>query len=139
MKRYVEGFPDELEAPFKPLPFAYISTGEETPPPGPPQMGLRRQARRPKTRTTNRREAARTNPCRARERHLERVARFAILEAHAAQGAKRGRVLVLPLAGVVLTFVLARVALVPALARVASAPFLGLSSFNVIAHEVALG
>ncbi len=29
-KRYVEGLPDELEAPFTPLPFAYISTGEET-------------------------------------------------------------------------------------------------------------
>ena len=29
-KKYVEGLPDELEAPFKPLPFAYISTGEET-------------------------------------------------------------------------------------------------------------
>jgi type I restriction enzyme R subunit len=29
-KKYVEGLPDALEAPFKPLPFAYISTGEET-------------------------------------------------------------------------------------------------------------
>ena len=29
-KKYVDGLPDELEAPFKPLPFAYISTGEET-------------------------------------------------------------------------------------------------------------
>lgn len=29
-KRYVDGLPGELEAPFKPLPFAYISTGEET-------------------------------------------------------------------------------------------------------------
>jgi type I restriction enzyme R subunit len=29
-KRYVEGLPAELDAPFKPLPFAYISTGEET-------------------------------------------------------------------------------------------------------------
>jgi type I restriction enzyme R subunit len=29
-KRYVLGLPDALDAPFKPLPFAYISTGEET-------------------------------------------------------------------------------------------------------------
>jgi type I restriction enzyme R subunit len=29
-KRYVDGLPAALEAPFKPLPFAYISTGEET-------------------------------------------------------------------------------------------------------------
>ena len=29
-KKYVEGLPDVLDAPYKPLPFAYISTGEET-------------------------------------------------------------------------------------------------------------
>src|SRR6266576_1900841 len=29
-KKYVEGLPDSLTAPHKPLPFAYISTGEET-------------------------------------------------------------------------------------------------------------
>ena len=29
-KKYVLGLPKELDAPFKPLPFAYISTGEET-------------------------------------------------------------------------------------------------------------
>ena len=29
-KKYVEGLPPELDAPFKPLPFSYISTGEET-------------------------------------------------------------------------------------------------------------
>ncbi len=29
-KKYVEGLPDALEAPHRPLPFAYISTGEET-------------------------------------------------------------------------------------------------------------
>jgi type I restriction enzyme, R subunit len=29
-KRYTEGLPEDLEAPFKPLPFSYISTGEET-------------------------------------------------------------------------------------------------------------
>lgn len=29
-KRYAEGLPEELEAPIKPLPFSYISTGEET-------------------------------------------------------------------------------------------------------------
>ena len=29
-KKYVDGLPDVLDAPFKPLPFAYISTGEET-------------------------------------------------------------------------------------------------------------
>lgn len=28
-KKYVDGLPEVLEAPFKPLPFAYISTGEE--------------------------------------------------------------------------------------------------------------
>jgi hypothetical protein len=64
---------------------------------------------------------------------------FAFLEAHPTQGAKRGRVLVVPLAGVALMFALDRVALVPALARVVSAPALGLPSFNAIAPEVALG
>ena len=29
-KKYVEGLPPELDAPYKPLPFAYVSTGEET-------------------------------------------------------------------------------------------------------------
>src|SRR6266568_920931 len=29
-KKYVDGLPDSLTAPYKPLPFAYISTGEET-------------------------------------------------------------------------------------------------------------
>src|SRR5689334_4871257 len=29
-RKYVEGLPSELDAPFKPLPFAYVSTGEET-------------------------------------------------------------------------------------------------------------
>lgn len=29
-KKYVDGLPSVLDAPFKPLPFAYISTGEET-------------------------------------------------------------------------------------------------------------
>ena len=29
-KKYVEGLPSALDAPHKPLPFAYISTGEET-------------------------------------------------------------------------------------------------------------
>src|SRR5947209_6821248 len=29
-KKYVEGLPPELDATFKPLPFAYVSTGEET-------------------------------------------------------------------------------------------------------------
>ena len=29
-KKYVEGLPASLTAPQKPLPFAYISTGEET-------------------------------------------------------------------------------------------------------------
>jgi type I restriction enzyme R subunit len=29
-KRYVEGLPPELDGPLKPLPFAYVSTGEET-------------------------------------------------------------------------------------------------------------
>jgi type I restriction enzyme, R subunit len=30
VKKYVQGIPAALEAPFKPLPFAYLSTGEET-------------------------------------------------------------------------------------------------------------
>lgn len=29
-KKYVEGIPPELDTPYKPLPFAYVSTGEET-------------------------------------------------------------------------------------------------------------
>src|SRR5438876_8223075 len=29
-KKYVDGLPPVLDAPYKPLPFAYISTGEET-------------------------------------------------------------------------------------------------------------
>src|SRR5437016_5477201 len=29
-KKYVEGLPPQLDAPIKPLPFAYVSTGEET-------------------------------------------------------------------------------------------------------------
>jgi type I restriction enzyme R subunit len=30
VKKYVQGIPPALEAPYKPLPFAYLSTGEET-------------------------------------------------------------------------------------------------------------
>ena len=29
-EKYVEGLPDTLSAPYTPLPFCYISTGEET-------------------------------------------------------------------------------------------------------------
>ena len=30
VKKYVQGIPPALDAPFTPLPFAYLSTGEET-------------------------------------------------------------------------------------------------------------
>ncbi len=59
-KSYVDGLPAALEAPFKPMPFAYISTGEETRLHQPLRSRIRARAR--SSRSTGRRRFASGSP-----------------------------------------------------------------------------